>query len=53
LLLAAVIVFVLCALSEFGQRVHLVPGRFDPYDLVAFGVTVAACFVLDAPFPLR
>jgi hypothetical protein len=48
---AAVIVFVLCVVSELGQRVHLVPGHFDPYDIVAYCVTVTACVGLDRRFP--
>src|SRR5262245_52084930 len=48
---AALIVFALCALSEVGQRVHLVPGHFDSYDMVAYGMTVAVCFALDQRFP--
>ena len=46
-LVAAAIVFAGCAGSEWGQRLGLIPGRFDPYDLVAFAATVAACFVVD------
>jgi len=48
---AAAIVFALCALSELGQRMHLVPGRFDPYDIVAYGLSVAACWAIDRRFP--
>jgi hypothetical protein len=43
----AAVVFAGCAGSEWGQRLDLIPGRFDPYDLVAFAVTVAACYVVD------
>lgn len=45
--IAAVLVFLGCAASEFGQRSHLVPGHFDPYDLAAYGVTVLSCVLLD------
>lgn len=49
---AAAIIFVLCAASEAGQRLHLVPGRFDPYDLAAYGVSVVVCAVIDGWVPL-
>lgn len=44
---AAAFVFAGCAASEFGQRWHLVPGRFDPYDLVTYALTVLVCAALD------
>ena len=43
----ATIVFILCAASEFGQRWHLVPGRFDPYDLLTYACTLIGCVLLD------
>jgi hypothetical protein len=43
----ALFVFAGCAVSEFGQRYHLVPGRFDCYDLLAYAVTVLACVAID------
>ena len=46
-LTAAAIVFAGCAGSEVGQRLGLVPGRVDAYDLVAFAVTVMACYAVD------
>lgn len=49
---AAIIVFLLCALSEFGQRWHIVPGRFDPFDLAAYALTLIACWALDRSFPM-
>ena len=45
---AAAVVLACCVLSEFGQRVGVVPGRFDPYDLAAYGFTTLACCWLDA-----
>jgi hypothetical protein len=56
---AAAVIFALCTLSEVGQRVHLVPGHFDPYDIVAFAAGIAACLAcervlgpfVDAPQP--
>jgi hypothetical protein len=44
---AAGLVFLGCAASEYGQRLHLVPGTFDPCDLLAFGVTVLVCCGID------
>lgn len=45
--LAAAFVFAGCAASEFGQRLHVVPGHFDWYDIAAFAFTVLACVALD------
>lgn len=50
---AAAVVFFGCALSEFGQKFHLIPGRFDVYDLLAFAGAVLACVAIErwtAPF---
>src|SRR5262245_12954671 len=44
---AALIVFALCTLSECAQRSRLFPGRYDPYDILAFGVAVAASLGLE------
>ena len=43
----ALFVFAGCAASECGQQYHLVPGRFDWYDLLAYGLTVLACVAID------
>ena len=48
---AATIIFVLCTISEFGQKVHLVPGNFDPYDIVSFAVTLLGCWLIDIQWP--
>jgi len=48
---AAVVVFLLCLAWELGQRAHLVPGRFDPYDLLAYAGTVALCWAIDRRLP--
>lgn len=45
--ITSAIVFVGCAASEFGQLWRMVPGRFDPFDLVSYGVTVLACYLVD------
>jgi len=50
--LSAVIVFVLCAVSEFGQQWHLFPGRFDPFDLLAYAGTLLVCWLFDRRVPL-
>jgi hypothetical protein len=44
---AATVVFLGCAASEFGQQWRVVPGTFDLFDLVAYGVTVLACYLVD------
>jgi hypothetical protein len=44
---AALGVFAGCAASEFGQRWHVIPGTFDPYDLAAFGASVGLCWLID------
>jgi hypothetical protein len=49
---SASIVFGLCAVSEFGQKWHLMPGRFDPYDLGAYAATLLACWALDQWVPM-
>ena len=48
----AILVFVGCTTMEFGQKAHLVPGRYDPYDIVAYAVSVFACWVIDRWTPL-
>jgi len=48
---AATIVFVLCVVSEFGQKVHLVPGRYDPYDRVAYATCLFTCWLIDYQVP--
>lgn len=45
--LTVVVVFAGCAASELGQLWRFVPGTFDPMDLVAFGATVATCWIVD------
>ena len=46
----AAFVFLGCAASEAGQKIHLVPGRFDALDLAAYAVSVSACYALDRWF---
>jgi hypothetical protein len=48
---AATIVFVLRVVSEFGQKLHLVPGRYDPYDIAAYATSVVACWLIDYQVP--
>jgi hypothetical protein len=45
--LTAVFVFTGCAVSEFAQAAEILPGVFDSFDLLAFAVSVAACYALD------
>ena len=46
------LIFALCTASEFGQRLGLVPGRFDPWDIVTFALAILLCWGVDraAPF---
>jgi hypothetical protein len=44
---SGVITFVLCTGSEFGQRMGIVPGHFDPYDILTFALSVGACLALE------
>jgi hypothetical protein len=44
---AAAVIFVLCSVSELGQLVRLVPGRYDPYDIGAFALAIGACLALE------
>jgi hypothetical protein len=48
---SACMVFVLCLAWEIGQRAHLVPGRYDPYDIVTYAVSVVACWGIDRLIP--
>jgi hypothetical protein len=43
----AAFVFLACAASEFAQRFHFIGGTFDPWDLVAYAVSVVVCYGLD------
>jgi hypothetical protein len=43
----AAFVFLACAASEFAQRLHLIPGTFDPLDILAYAASVLACYGLD------
>jgi hypothetical protein len=36
-----------CVGTEYAQRLRLFPGVFDPFDLLAFAVSVFACLALD------
>lgn len=48
----AAFVFAGCAGSEIAQAFHIWPGTFDPLDLAAFALSVAACYLLDRRFNL-
>jgi hypothetical protein len=48
---AATIVFVLCVISEFGQKLHFVSGHYDPYDIAAYATSVVACWMIDYQVP--
>ena len=43
----ALFVFTGCVASEVGQRLAIIPGVFDPLDIVAFAATVMTCAALD------
>jgi|SRR5215510_2473116 len=48
---SAIVVFLLCMAWELGQRAHVVPGRFDPYDVMTYVVTLAVCWEIDRRSP--
>jgi hypothetical protein len=43
----AALVLLGCVGSEFGQQWRMVPGVFDPLDLLAYGVSVLVCYGID------
>jgi hypothetical protein len=45
--MAAGCVFALSVAWEIGQKVRLVPGVYDPLDIVAYGVGVAVPFLIE------
>lgn len=45
--MAALLVFVGCAGSEFAQKFHLIPGTYDPLDLLAYAFSVVVCYGID------
>jgi hypothetical protein len=49
---SALTTFALCVAWELGQRLHWIPGRFDPFDIVTYGVAVVACLAIDRIAPL-
>ena len=49
----ATVVLAGCAGSEFAQRSHVVPGVFDPLDLLAFGLSTLVCYSIDRGFEVR
>ena len=46
-MITAAFVFTSCVVSEVGQRLRIVPGVFDPLDILAFAATVMTCAALD------
>jgi hypothetical protein len=49
---AAVIVCVASVAWELAERVHLIPGTYDPYDIVAYAVAATLCWSVDRIRPL-
>lgn len=47
-----VLIFLLCTASEFGQRLHVVPGHFDPFDILTYALAIAACWLFDRAAPM-
>lgn len=45
--ITSAVVLLGCAAWEFGQMWRLVPGTYDPFDLLAYGSTVLACLIVD------
>ena len=46
------LIFALCTLSEFGQRLHLVPGHYDPLDILTYALAILACWLVDRAAPM-
>jgi hypothetical protein len=49
---AGILIFALCTLSEFGQRLGIVPGRFDPYDILTYAVAILLCWIVERAAPM-
>ena len=47
---AAGFVFLGCTASEFAQKLHWLPGVYDPLDILTYALAVTACFVCDRIF---
>jgi hypothetical protein len=47
----ACVVFLLCLAWELGQKAHLVPGRYDAFDIATYCVTLAVCWAIDRRWP--
>ena len=45
--LVAGIVFGFCVAWELGQKIHWIPGVFDPLDIVAYAVGVGGVLLID------
>jgi hypothetical protein len=45
--IAAGVIFGLSVAWEIGQKLHLIRGVYDPLDIVAYGVGIAAVFLID------
>ena len=48
---SAGVVFLLCLAWEIGQRMHLVPGRYDPVDIATYAASLMACWAIDRRTP--
>ena len=44
---AAGLVFLGCTASEFAQKLHWLPGVYDPTDILTYALAVTVCFVCD------
>jgi uncharacterized membrane protein len=47
---AMVSVFAGCTVSEFAQKLHWLPGVYDPVDILTYGLAVTAAYVCDRIF---
>jgi uncharacterized membrane protein len=43
----AAAVFAVGTASEYAQRLHLISGTYDPFDILTFAVALVACVVLE------
>ena len=48
---AGLLIFAVCTASELGQRLGLVPGRYDPWDIVTYALAILLCWGVDRATP--
>jgi hypothetical protein len=49
---AALVVFGLSVAWELGQRMRLIPGTYDRYDILTYAIAALLCWLVDVRAPL-